>query len=174
MAGVAPRCRGEGIGLAFLGSCPDEKVRRRRTIRVVPRVVSRPCRGGIFLLGFGGGCEWASPRFLAEPRNDRGYGVVWRRVTTRGCHYGATPRSTLREPQGERPLPGMNPGSGAGMTEGVGWRLGEERAIKRVAPTEEGMDSCLRRNDGGGRNGFPCRGTRMTVKDRQQTCRANG
>ena len=48
MAGVAPRCRGEGIGLVYLGSCPDEKVRRRRTIRVVPRVVSRPCRGGIF------------------------------------------------------------------------------------------------------------------------------
>ena len=22
-----------------------------------------------------GGCEWASPRFLAEPRNDRGYGA---------------------------------------------------------------------------------------------------
>ena len=158
MAGVAPRCRGEGIGLAMLGSCPDEKVRHRRTIRVVPRVVSRPFRGGIF-------CWVPMEGEVGGQVLDSSRGLGMTGESEAGREWGNQEGLSL---QGHPPL---DPSTRLR----VSGPHAPGRAIKRVAPTEEGMDSCLRRKDGGeGRNGFPCRGTRMTVKDRQQTCRANG
>ena len=74
-------------------------------------------------------------RFLAEPRNDNVNGLAWVRLCTRECPMWAPPRSyfdgaqherplgpraTTRDcastREGERPLLGMDSGSGAGMT----------------------------------------------------------